>query len=123
LDAGFVEVLCHDPRTGSENGLDVGFHSEATLDGVLGKQTSSNHGIGIRCVGAGSDGSNDDAAVGEFIVLALVGEFNNVLALLRRDTESFESCLILEALKKDLANMNSSTVFQSCFMWLTVIRS
>lgn len=43
LYTGLVEVLRHNPRTRSQDCLDVGFHRQPALDSILRKQPGCNH--------------------------------------------------------------------------------
>ena len=49
LQAGLVQIIGDDARTGRERRLDGGVHAEAAFDGLLREQTGGEHDAGI-CV-------------------------------------------------------------------------
>ncbi len=63
LQTGFVEVIAHHSRTGSERGLHQRIDAQAALDGLFGQQPRRQHHRGIAGVGATGDRRDQHAAV------------------------------------------------------------
>lgn len=59
-----------EPR--SEGGFDVWLDVKAKLDCLLGKQSSADHNVRVGRVGAGGNGSNNNRAVVQLVLLTFV---------------------------------------------------
>ena len=64
-ESGRREVVGHHLGTRSQRRLDPGQHGEPLLGGSLRQEAGAHHDRGIRGIGAGGDGSDDDAPIGE----------------------------------------------------------
>ncbi len=91
LDTSLFVVLSDNVGAGGEGGLDVGFDGEALLDSVLGEKTSLEHNIGVGCVSARGDGSNDKVTLVESVLLSLVSELGGFGSLSLFKTETLEA--------------------------------
>lgn len=107
-DTSLFVVSGNDTRTGRQGGLDVRLNLKTLLDGISGHKTSSEHDVGVRSVGAGSDSSNNDITVSKFIFLIFVGESGFSIELVFRDTETLETNLVGEAGVPVLLHINKS---------------
>ena len=70
--AGFFDVIGDDFGAGREAGFHPGLGLQAALDGFFGEQAGAEHQRRIRSVGAAGDGGDDDRAVGEIELVAIV---------------------------------------------------
>src|SRR5690606_30869337 len=71
LQAGFLQIFCHDLGSRSQRGLYPRLLLEAEPIGVAGKQARTDQHRGVRSVGAGGYGCDHYIAMAEIIVRAL----------------------------------------------------
>ena len=63
LEAGRVQIVGYDPRSGGEGGFDSGIHRKAVFHRLFGEESCGEHDRWVGGICARSDGGNDDGAV------------------------------------------------------------
>src|SRR5690606_32772865 len=80
LEAGFLEVVGDDARTGRERGLHDGIDLEAAFNGLLREQTGGEHDTWIAGVRATRDGRDEHGAVANLALQRRYGRGHGIRA-------------------------------------------